>query len=238
MVERSGLLTLAFGRFAWAQPLLRLMYLLAQLIEIFADAGFCPIRIGIDSPAQPVGGSLYSVGQIGLVHAAQGVAQLRRCLRLRWSHLTGRIAHVLFQPGKIVGKLLPILCQLVALLQPGCVLCVAGCVRTASQATNAIRLRMLLLAEAVGFTGERIEPARGLLLLRTTHEACSLAQLVSCLPRRFCTLLLAAATLHRLISLAQPVQCLGYTRVARTSVSIRLSSRPSGPRLGGLPTGR
>jgi hypothetical protein len=74
VVQRSGLLTLTLRRFAWALPLLRLVHLLVQLIETFADAVFRSIRVGVDSAAEPVGCSLYTVGQISLVHAAQCVA--------------------------------------------------------------------------------------------------------------------------------------------------------------------
>jgi hypothetical protein len=44
VVKRRGLLAilrLTLHRFAWAQALLRLVHLLAQLIETFADAFFC-----------------------------------------------------------------------------------------------------------------------------------------------------------------------------------------------------
>jgi hypothetical protein len=74
VVQRSRLLTLALRRFARALPLLRLVHLLVQLIETFADAVFRSIRVGVDSAAEPVGCSLYTVGQISLVHAAQCVA--------------------------------------------------------------------------------------------------------------------------------------------------------------------
>jgi hypothetical protein len=121
MVQRSRLLTLALRRFARALPLLRLVHLLVQLIEAFADALFRSIRVGIDSAAEPVGCSLDAVRQISLVHAAQCVAQLRSCLRLRRRQLTSRIPHILLQLRKIVGELLPVLRQFVALLLPRCI---------------------------------------------------------------------------------------------------------------------
>jgi hypothetical protein len=78
VVKRSRLLAilrLTLPRFARAQSLLRLVHLLAQLVETFADAFFCSIGVGIDSPAQPVGGPLHAIRQVGLVHASQGIAQ-------------------------------------------------------------------------------------------------------------------------------------------------------------------
>ena len=79
VVERSRLLAalrLTLPGFARAQTLLCLVHLLAQLVETFADAVFRSVGVGIDSPAQPVGSPLHPVGQVSLVHAPQGVAQL------------------------------------------------------------------------------------------------------------------------------------------------------------------
>lgn len=89
-----------------------------------------------------------------------------------------------------------------------------------SQSANAIRLGVFFLAQAVRFTGERIKPSGGLLLLRAAHQACRLAKLVSRLPRSFSTLLLPGAPLHLFARLAQPIQGLSHTRIARTSISI------------------
>ena len=78
VVKRRRLLAvlrLTLPRLAWAQSLLRLVHLLAQLVETFADAFFCSIGVGIDSPAQPVGGPLHPVRQVALIHAPQGIAQ-------------------------------------------------------------------------------------------------------------------------------------------------------------------
>jgi hypothetical protein len=78
VVKRSRLLAilrLTLPRFAWTQSLLRLVHLLAQLVETFADAFFCSVGVGIDSPAQPVGSPLHPIRQVGLVHASQGIAQ-------------------------------------------------------------------------------------------------------------------------------------------------------------------
>ena len=79
MVQRSRLLAtlrLTLTGFARTQPLLCLVHLLAQLVETFADALFRSIRVGIDPPAQPVRSPLHPVRQVGLVHAAQRIAQL------------------------------------------------------------------------------------------------------------------------------------------------------------------
>jgi hypothetical protein len=61
VVQRSRLLALALRRFARALPLLRLVHLLVQLIEAFADTLFRSIRVGVDSAPEPVGCSLYAV---------------------------------------------------------------------------------------------------------------------------------------------------------------------------------
>src|SRR5580704_17050024 len=70
-----AILRLTLPRFAWAQSLLRLVHLLAQLVETFADAFFCSVGVGIDSPAQPVGSPLDPIRQVALIHAPQGIAQ-------------------------------------------------------------------------------------------------------------------------------------------------------------------
>jgi hypothetical protein len=220
VIERSGLLTLPLRGFPRPHALLRLVDLLAQLIQALADALFRSVRVGIDSAAEPISSSLYSVRQISLVHTAQRIAQLRSSLRLRRRQFTGLIPQILFQLRKIVGQLLPVLRQFVALLQPRCIVRLARCLPTASQPANAIGLGMFFLAQAVAFPRERIQLARGLLLLRTTHKARRLAELISRLLSSLPTLRLPGATLHLLISLAQPVQCLGHARVARASVSI------------------
>jgi hypothetical protein len=205
VIERGGLLTLALRGFPRAHPLLRLVDLLAQLIQTLADTLFRSIRVGIHSAAEPVGSSLYSVRQISLVHTAQRIAQLRSCLRLRRRQLTGLIPQILFQLRKIVGQLLPVLRQFVALLQPGCIVRLARCLPTASQPANAIGLGMFFLAQAVAFPGQGIQLARSLLLLRTAHKARRLAKLISRLLSSLRTLRLPGATLHLLISLTQPV---------------------------------
>ena len=98
------------------------MHLLAQLIETLANAFFRSVGIRVNPPAEPVSSPLRPVRQIGLVHASQRVTQLRGGPRLARSQLTCRIPQVLLQLGEIVGELLPVLCQFVALLQPGFVL--------------------------------------------------------------------------------------------------------------------
>ena len=53
MVQRSSLvaaLPLLLPRLTRAQTLLRLMHLLAQLVEALADAFFCSIGVRINSP--------------------------------------------------------------------------------------------------------------------------------------------------------------------------------------------
>lgn len=85
MVEGGCLLALivpltlprfALSRFTLTQLLLRLVHLLAQLLQAFADAVFCSTSAGIDAPAQVVSGPLDPVGQVALVHSTQRVTQL------------------------------------------------------------------------------------------------------------------------------------------------------------------
>ena len=79
VIQRSGLvapLWLTLTRsFARAQTLLRLVDLLAQLVESFGDAFFGSVRIGVNPPAQPVGSPLDPVCQIRLVHSSKSIAQ-------------------------------------------------------------------------------------------------------------------------------------------------------------------
>src|ERR1700722_10392812 len=80
MVERRCLLATRRGtlaRFCLAQPLLRLVHLLTQLFQPFADTLFHPIRAGVHPSAQPVRRSLHTIGQVSLVHASQRFAQFR-----------------------------------------------------------------------------------------------------------------------------------------------------------------
>ena len=130
MVKGSRLpavLRLARHGLTGSQPLLCLVHLLPQLVEALADAFFRSIRIGVDSTAEPISSSLHPICQVGLVHASQRVTQFFGCLGLRRSQLTGRIAQILFQLRKIVGELLAILRQLIALLQPGGIASLTGC---------------------------------------------------------------------------------------------------------------
>ncbi len=133
-----------------------------------------PFELGLIPATKPVGSPLHAVRQVGLVHATQSIAQLRGCLRLRRRQFTSRVAQILFQLRKIVGELLAILRQFVARLHPGRilrlrVLVLALTLALAGQAANPIRLGMLFLAQAIALAGERIEFARGLLLLRTAQ---------------------------------------------------------------------
>src|SRR5271155_5864156 len=80
MVERCRLLATGRGtlaRFCRAQPLLCLVHLLTQLLQALADTVFHSVAVGVHPAAQPVRRSLHPIGQIGLVHASQRIAQFR-----------------------------------------------------------------------------------------------------------------------------------------------------------------
>jgi hypothetical protein len=98
--------------------LLRLPNLVIQLLQPFADPSLRPIWIRIDPPPQPVRRALHQVRQIRLIHPAQRIPQLRRCSRLRRSHLTRRVPYPPLQLLKVVRQLLPVIRQPVALLHP------------------------------------------------------------------------------------------------------------------------
>ena len=103
----------------------------------------------------------------------------------------------------------------VALLQPGCIVCLARCLPTPGHAPDTIRLGMFFLAEPVAFPGQRIKFAGGLLLLCTAHQACCLTELIGCPARGLATLLLAGALLHGFIRVAETVECLGHAGISR-----------------------
>jgi hypothetical protein len=118
------------------------------------------------------------------------------------SQLTSRIPQILLQRREIVGELLPVLCQFVALLQPGFVLLLVRRPRLPGHATDTIRLGVLFFAQAVRLPRQGVEFARGLLLLRAAHQARSLAELISRPPRCLGALLLPSTALHLLIGVA------------------------------------
>jgi hypothetical protein len=140
------------------------------------------------------------------------------------SQLTCRIPQVLFQLRQIVGELLPVLRQFIALLHSGLVLLLVGRSRLPGHTADTIRLAMLFLAETIAFARKGIEFARSLLLLCAAHQARSLAKLVRRPPRCLGTLPLPGATLHLFVSAAQPVQSLRYTRVGSIATAIGLRS--------------
>jgi hypothetical protein len=78
VVQRSSLVAALPLLLSWLsrpQTLLRLVHLLAQLVETLADACFRSIGIRVNPPAQPISSPLRPVRQIGLIHPTQGVTQ-------------------------------------------------------------------------------------------------------------------------------------------------------------------
>lgn len=79
VIERGGLgsvVVLAITSIlARAGRLLRLMDLVVELLQTRSDLRFCAVRVGIDPLAQPICAALDQVGEVGLIHAAQRIAQ-------------------------------------------------------------------------------------------------------------------------------------------------------------------
>ncbi len=153
------------------------------------------------------------------------------------SQLTRRIAQILLQLRQIVRELLPILRQFIALLHSGLVLLLIRRSTLPGHVTDAIRLGMLFLAEAIAFARKGIEFAGSLLLLCAAHQARSLAKLVRRPPRCLGTLPLPGAALHLFVGVAQPVQGLGHARIRSIATAIGLrTARPRRLRLTRRPT--
>ena len=53
----------------------RILQLLAQLRKPLRNLALCAIRVGVHACAQPVGGTLNMIVQVGLIHFAESIAQ-------------------------------------------------------------------------------------------------------------------------------------------------------------------
>jgi len=118
VIERGGLgpvgivLTIA-GVLSGASRLLCLMHLVVEFLQTRSDLRFCAVRVGIDTLAQPIRAALDQVGEVGLVHAAERVAQAGRCARLVRCEFAGSVAEVALQLLQVVRHLLAIVRQAV-----------------------------------------------------------------------------------------------------------------------------
>ena len=156
LIERRGFIALccvALSRLALTHSLLRLLELLAQLLQSLRNLVFRAIRIGIDPAAQPVRRSLHMVVQIGLIHLASAHRAISGQPQADWG--PSRVLHsdVVLQLRQFVGELLPLLCKLVAFADQrrhAVHVRRTGAALLAGQLVDAVGLGMLLLRQLAG----------------------------------------------------------------------------------------
>ena len=89
-----------------------------KLLESLSDLRLRTVGVWIDPPTQPVCGSLHMVIKIGIIHFSERLTKLLRSLRLVGGHGTCRVTKILLQFGEIIGQLLSLTSELIALTQP------------------------------------------------------------------------------------------------------------------------
>jgi len=218
----------AFGTLsltAGDERLLRLMKLLAEPLQAGGDLCLGAVGSGVDSRAEPVGGTLDTSFEVGLVHSLERRAKFVGGCALGRIELACGVAHVLLDVRHVVGHALAILGKLLHFLSGR----LSGLSRTGRplfQPPDAIGLLFFLTGQAIGLSRHRPETVGGFLRLDPAEQVACFAKALGGQTRVGRTPRIGRRAAHLVLCLTQTVECLlsRLLRAPRALVAGRLRS--------------